>query len=146
MIPTQYRILAGAIALVLAAAFGAIAAGAAYYGPRLAAAQTEIKAVTARATQAEARAQEFDAAYRRLAAVTQEQTASIDALAARARARDAAATQAVAQAQQTAATWREAAARILRARPPAGGDPAVFAQSAFDAELIAEREGDHAAR
>ena len=128
MIPAQYRWLAWlalAAIIAVAGARGGHKATAAYYEPKVA--------------KAEARAAEFESAYRSIALASQRQNEAINQLQADAKAREQRAAQELAKARAAAAASREQATAIMGLKLPAGADECREASEAFDDELREER-------
>lgn len=128
LIPAPYRLMAGAVAVLVALA-GAAAAGArlsaGHYEPLLA--------------EANRRAGEIEHAYRTLAAGIAEQNATVQALHDAGERRKKNAIAAAETARHDAQAHYRRAEAILGLKPPPGVDPCRSAREAFDAELREER-------
>ena len=125
----------GVIAMIAVGIGLGYKATSAYYSPKVAALETQLKA-------ANERADSFEQSYNAVAVAAQKQNDELTKLVAQAQEREKRAQAASEKAKAESAGYQAQAAAIMQSQPPASADEctaAAAAGAAFDAELKAER-------
>lgn len=129
--PLLWKVL-GVAAMIAVGAWLGYKATSAYYSPKVAALETQLKA-------ANERADSFEKSYNAVAAAAQKQNDELTKLVAQANEREQTAKAAADKAKTESAGYQAQAAIILKSQPPAGANECAAASAAFDLELKTER-------
>ncbi|KAF1049736.1 hypothetical protein [Xylophilus sp.] len=122
----------GVIAMIAVGIGLGYKATSAYYSPKVAALETQLKA-------ANDRADSFEQSYNAVAAAAQKQNDELTKLVAQAAEREQQAKAAADKAKAESAGYQAQATSILQSQPPVGANECAAASAAFDAELKTER-------
>ncbi|MDR1934534.1 MAG: hypothetical protein LBS49_02940 [Candidatus Accumulibacter sp.] len=129
--PLLWKVLGVAVMIAVGIGLG-YKATSAYYSPKLAALETQLKA-------ARDRADSFEQSYNAVAAAAQKQNDEITKLVAQANEREQTAKAAADKAKTESARYQAQAVSILQSQPAAGANECAAASAAFDLELKTER-------